>query len=174
MPDGQAIIDVQLKTFTEIKPDLSLELRIEPLELTFDLLVEIDLTARPSYNRDKFHAYDAFLCGWSLAHPRFRTQGTRPAVVMVSPNHHAALGRAREADELMTGRIGAMGSPAEHWYYAGRDHMFFATEGDIHRGDLSVLALPAHPPGLRERLTGSRELALRGVSLLTYPGQGVA
>ena len=112
VPDGQAIIDVQLKTFTEIKPDLSLELRIEPLKLTFDLLVEIDLTARPSYNRDKFLAYDAFLCGWSLAHPRYRTQGTRPAVVFVSPNNHAALACAREADELMTGQDRRHGRPS--------------------------------------------------------------
>ena len=138
VPDGQAIIDLELKTFTEIKPDLSLELRIEPLKLTFDLLVEIDLTARPSYNRDKFLAYDAFLCGWSLAHPRYRAQGTRPAVVFVSADNHAALACAREADELMTGRIGVMGSPAEHWYYAGRDHLFFAVEDDIHHGDLSA------------------------------------
>ena len=113
VPDGQAIIDLELKTFAEIKPDLSLELRIEPPKLTFDLLVEIDLTARPSYNREKFLAYDAFLCGWSLAHPRYRTQGTRPAVVFVSPNNHAALACAREADELMTGRIGVMGASAE-------------------------------------------------------------
>jgi len=49
VPDGQAIIDIELKTFTEIKPDLSLELRVEPQKLTFDLLVELDLTARPSY-----------------------------------------------------------------------------------------------------------------------------
>jgi hypothetical protein len=153
--------------------DLSLELRIEQMKLTFDMLVEIDLTARPSYNREKFLAYDAFLCGWSLAHPRYRAQGTRPAVVFVSPSSHAALGCARAADELMSGRIGAMGTPAEHWYYAGRDHVFFAIEGDIHTGNLSALALPAYPPGLRERLTGSRELALGGASLLTNPGPGV-
>ena len=167
VPDGQAIIDLELKTFTEIKPDLSLELRLEPLKLTFDLLVEIDLTARPSYNREKFLAYDAFLCGWSLAHPRYRTQGTRPAVVFVSPNNQAALACAREADELMTGRIGVMGSTPNHWYYAGRDHLFFAIEADIHHRDLRALALPAQPPGLRERLTGSRELALECVSLLS-------
>ena len=53
----------------------------------------------------------------------------------------------------MTGRIGVMGAPAEHWYYAGRDHLFFAVEEDIHQGMLSALALPAQPPGLRERLT---------------------
>ena len=167
VPDGQAIIDLELKTFTEIKPDLSLELRIEPLKLTLDLLVEIDLTARRSYNREKFLAYDAFLCGWSLAHPRYRAHGTRPAVVFVSPNNHAALACAREADELMTGRIGVMGAAAQHWYYAGRDHLFFAIEADIHGGELMALALPAQPPGLREKLTGSRELALDGVSLLT-------
>ncbi|MHB1571099.1 MAG: replication-relaxation family protein, partial [Solirubrobacteraceae bacterium] len=174
VPDGQAIIDVELKAFTEIKPDLSLELRFESLKLTFDLLVEIDLTARPSYNRDKFLAYDAFLCGWSLAHPRYRALGTRPAIVFVNPNNHAALTCAREADELMTGRIGAMGTPAEHWYYAGRDHIFFAAESDIHHGDLSVLALPPHPPGLRERLTGSRELGLTRASLVTDPSPEVA
>jgi hypothetical protein len=168
IPDGQAIIDVELKAFTEIKPDLSLELRIG--KLTFDLLVEIDLTARPSYNRDKFLAYDAFLCGWSLAHPRYRTQGTRPAVVFVSQTKHAALACAREADQFVTGRIGAMGAPAEHWYYAGRHHLFFAAESDVHHGDLSALALPSHPPGLRERLTGSPELALGRVSLVRERG----
>ena len=113
VPDGQAIIDLELKTFTEIKPDLSLELRVESLKLTFDLLVELDLTARPSYNREKFLAYDAFLCGWSLAHPRYRAQGTRPAVVFVSPSNHAALACAHVADELMTGRIGVMGGRAK-------------------------------------------------------------
>jgi hypothetical protein len=170
VPDGQAIIDVELKTFTEIKPDLSLELRIKEMKLTCDLLVEVDLTARPSYNHDKFVAYDAFLCGWSLAHPRYQAQGTRPAVIFVSPNNHAALACACEADELMTGRIGAMGAPAEHWYYAGRDHLFFAAESDIHHGDLSALSLPPHPPGLRERLSGSRELGLGRVSLVRAPG----
>ena len=48
----------------------------------------------------------------------------------------------------MTGRIGVMGTPAEHWYYAGRDHLFFAVEADIHRGELSALALPPQPPTL--------------------------
>ena len=163
VPDGQAIIDVELKTFSEVKPDLSLELRIDSLKLTFDLLVELDLTARPSYNRDKLLAYDAFLCGWSLAHPRFRTQGTRPVVVFVCPNAHAALACAREADEALTGRIGVMGTPAEHWYFAGRDHLFFAVESDIHHGDLSALGpptAPAQPP--RTTYRSARPRANRG------------
>jgi hypothetical protein len=167
VPDGQAIIDLELKTFTEIKPDLSLELRVEPLKLTFDLLVEVDLTARRSYNREKFLAYDAFLCGWCLGHPRYRSQGTRPAVVFVCPDNRAALACAREADELMTGRIGVMGAPAGRWYYAGRDHLFFAIEEEIHHAELAAFALPPAPPGLRERLNGTRELALETVSVLS-------
>ena len=167
--DGQAIIDLELKTFAEIKPDLSLELRIEPLKLTFDLLVEVDLTTRPSYNREKFLAYDAFLCGWGLAHARYRAQGTRPAVVFVSSSSRAALACAQEADELMTGRIGVMGARAGHWYYAGRDHLFFAVEDNIHHGELTAWALPPNPPGPRERLNGSRELALEQVRLLSDP-----
>jgi hypothetical protein len=47
IPDKQAIIDLGLKVFTEVKPDLSLELRIDTPKLTFDLLVELDLTADP-------------------------------------------------------------------------------------------------------------------------------
>jgi hypothetical protein len=166
IPEGQAIIDLEPKNFSEVKPDVSLELRVDALKLTFDLLVELDLTARPSYNRDKLLAYDAFLCGWSLAHPRYRAQGTRPAVVFLCPNPHAAIALAREADQALTGRIGVMGTAAEHWYYPGRDHTFFAIETDIHHGDLSALALPGRPPGLRERLTGTHELSLERVSLV--------
>jgi hypothetical protein len=166
LPEGQAIVDLELKTFTEIKPDLSLELRSETLNLTCDLLVELDLTARPSYNREKFLAYDAFLCGWALVHGRYRAQGTRPAVVFVAPNNRAALACAQEADELMTGRLGIMGSPAENWYYPGRDHVFFSAEADLHYGEHTALALPARPPGLRERVTGSRELSLERVGLV--------
>ena len=67
----------------------------------------------------------------------------------------------------MTGRIGPMGAPPEHWYHAGRDHLFFAGEGDIHRGELMALALPPHPPLLRAQLTQTRELTVQSVSLLS-------
>ena len=126
----------------------------------------MDLTSRPSYNREKLVAYDAFLCAWSLAHPRYQAQGTRPAVVFVCSDARSVLALAREADQAMTGRIGMMGTGPEHWYHAGRDHVFFAVEPDIHHGDLTALALPARPPGLRERLTDSRELELERVALL--------
>jgi hypothetical protein len=166
LPDGQAIIDLQQGAFTEVKPDLSLELHIPSMRLTFDLLVEVDLTARPAYNHDKFLAYDAFLCGWSLAHRRYHTQGTRPAVVFVCPDPRGTLILAREADEAMTGRIGVMGTTPEHWYFPGRDHVFFTTEADLHHHDLTALALPGRPPGLRQRLSDTRELRVERVQLL--------
>jgi len=146
---------------------VSLELRIQAMSLSFDLLVELDLTSRPSYNRDKLIAYDAFLTGWCLAHPRYGAQGTRPVVVFVCSEARAALALAREADETMTGRIGVMGTGPEHWYHAGRDHTFFAVEADIYHSEPSALALPPKPPGLRQRLTGNRDLELERVELLS-------
>jgi DNA-binding Lrp family transcriptional regulator len=166
VPDGHAILD--LPDFREIKPDVSLELRIPTLRLTFDLLVELDLTGRPSYNHEKFLAYDAFLTGWALAHPRYRTLGTRPVAVFVCRDAQTALACAHEADRVMTGRIGAMGMPPQEWYYAGRDHVFFATEPDIHHGSLAALALPALPPRVREKLTGSDQIELNRVDLLPH------
>jgi hypothetical protein len=74
---------------------------------------------------------------------------------------------ANAADEILTGRIGLMGSPAEQWYYGGRDHLFFVLEEDIHHREVGGMALPPRPPGLRERLTGSRELSLEPVSLVS-------
>ena len=164
VPDGHAILD--LPEFREIKPDLSLELRIPSLRLTFDLLVELDLTGRPSYNHEKFLAYDAFLTGWALAHPRYRTLGTRPVAVFVCPDARTALAHAQQADHAMTGRLGAMGTPPHEWYYAGRDHVFFGAEPDVHHGSLAALALPPLPPAVREKLTGNDQLELARVDLL--------
>ena len=108
VPDGHAILD--LPPFREIKPDVSLELRVPSLRLTFDLMLELDLTGRPSYNREKFLAYDSFLTGWALEHPRYRTLGTRPVVVFVCRDAPTALSYAQEADRSDDGRIGAMGT----------------------------------------------------------------
>jgi hypothetical protein len=166
LPDGQAMIDLELTAFGEIKPDLSLEVRIEAIKLTFDLLVELDLTARPSYNRDKLLAYDAFLCGWCLAHPRYRTLQTRPIVLFVCRDERALLGLAKVADEALTGRMGLMGTPAEQWYFPAREHVYFAIETDVHSRRLTALSLPKLPPDIREKLNGDRELALAPVSLL--------
>jgi hypothetical protein len=53
-----------------------------------------------------------------------------------------------------------MGAATDQWYFAGRDHLFFALEGDIHHGRLRALGLPQFPPAVRERLSGDRHLAV--------------
>jgi hypothetical protein len=87
-------------------------------------------------------------------------------VVFVCTDPHAVRACEREADVAFTGRIGVMGTPAEHWYYPGRDHVLFAVEADVHRGDLSALALPSQPPPLRKQLTGQSDPGLAYAVLL--------
>ena len=122
----------------------------------------------PSYNHDKFLAYDAFLCGWSLAHRRYQTQATRPAIVFVCPDAHAALACAREADAALTGRIGVMGTPPGHWYFPGRDHLFFAVEADVRRRWRSTAARPPAAAARTARAAhrGERDLQVTRVALL--------
>jgi hypothetical protein len=167
LPDKQTIIDVALKTFTEIQPDLSLELRIPSIKLTFDLLVELDLTSRPSYNHDKLLGYVPMRL--EPRPPPLPNPRHPPRHRVRLPQPAAALALAQEADEALTGRIGVMGTGPEHWYHPGRDHTFFAVEADIHHRSLSALALPAQPPGLREKLTGQRDLEIARVELLPKP-----
>jgi hypothetical protein len=146
VPDGQSIIDIELKSFTEIKPDLSLELRVEPQKLTFDLLVEVDLAARPSYNRDKFLAYDAFLCGWSLAHPRYRV-GRRSVGVPPMPARPrrpppvSGSSHERERAHVVPRTPAHQRVRGEHWYYAGRDHLFSSRRRPSRRGGRHVRAV---------------------------------
>jgi hypothetical protein len=59
-----------------------------------------------------------------------------------------------------------MGAPADQWYYAGRQDVFFARESDVHGHRLPALALPSLPPDTRERLAGDQGLALTPVELL--------
>jgi hypothetical protein len=76
-----------------------------------------------------------------------------------------AITYAQAADQTMKGSIGITGSAPQDRYYPGRDHIFFATESDLHRGDLAALALPPLPPELREALDGTSSLSLSRVLL---------
>jgi len=163
-PRGQTAIDLQIPQPREIKPDVTLELKAG--EIVFDMLVEIDLTERPAYNRDKLAAYDAFLCAWWRTVPRYQRLGGPPIVVWVSRNQRAALNLAQTADEVLTGRCGVIGQPPPEWYHAGRDHTFFAVEDHVHRGSLQLLALPELPPKARRDRDGDTTLHLDGAQLI--------
>jgi hypothetical protein len=165
-PKHIGIFDVDSAHFATIAPDAILEVKVPDPQLTIDLCVEMDLTDRTSYNREKFCRYDAFLCAWWSEHRRYRQLGVRPAVVFVCRTPELALSYARAADEEMYGSIGVTGSASHERYYAGREHLFFATESDIYNGSLAALALPPLPPLVRSALDGETTLAVERVNLI--------
>ena len=56
----------------------------------------------------------------------------------------------------MAGLIGAMGSATHEWYYAGRDHIFFAAEADIYHDSLSARVAPRASSGGAQHAHGQR------------------
>ena len=150
--------------FAELKPDATIELRI-PGQFTFDLLFELTLTAKPSHNRAKFAAYDAFLLGWWREHRRYQHLRGRPVVLFVFASEDALRANAEIADREITGRLGIIGIPQHEWYWPAREHTFFAQEEDIHHGALRCFALPKLPKSVRDAL-GQQEPTLREVRML--------
>jgi hypothetical protein len=167
LPDGYAVTDVP--PLRSLEPDLSIELRLHHRgqRLTTDLHVEIDNTKSAEYNAEKFRAYDALLCGWSLAHRRYRALGSRPVALFVCSNVDSMRGLMRRADAEMTGRVGVKGTAdPSRWYHAGRDHFLFTTIELIHYGLPTAWMLPPQPPRIREQLGETDGYRARPVSLL--------
>jgi hypothetical protein len=161
-----AIFDLDSAEVARIEPDAACEVRLAEDALTFDLIIEMDLTDRSSYNIPKFKRYDTFLTGWWSETRRYQQLGTRPIVVFVCPTAETALTYAQAADQTLRGSIGVTGSPAHKRYYPAREHIFFAVNADIYNNDLTVLALPPMPPNIREALDGDRTLTLSRVLLV--------
>jgi len=160
--------------FTTVDPDATIEIRVanarrgpdaERRGLTFDLMLEIDRTHRPSYNVTKFVAYDALLTAWWSQTARYQQLGTRPIVLFVTPNWHAAQECARAADEHMTGAIASQGRPAHEWHYAGREHIFFMAEEDLYFRSFRALGLDPLTPAMRIALGHGARHQPRVVSL---------
>ncbi len=165
-PKHIGIFDVDSEHFATIEPDAIIEVKIPKPQLTIDVCVEMDLTDRAAYNIEKFRRYDAFLAGWWGEHRRYRQIGTRPAVVFVCRTADLALSYARAADEVLRGNVGVTGSATHERYYPAREHLFFATETDLHHGSLAALALPPLPPTVRAALDGETTLAVERVNLI--------
>jgi hypothetical protein len=150
--------------FPELKPDATVEIRI-PGHFTFDLLLELTLTAKPSHNRAKFVAYDAFLLGWWREHRRYQHLRGRPVILFVFASEEALRANAEIADREINGRLGIIGIPQHEWYWPAREHTFFALEEDIHHGALRCFALPKLPRSVRDTL-GQQDPPLREVRML--------
>ncbi len=159
------IFDVDSAEVARLEPDATCEIELAEDGLTFDLIVELDLTDRTEYNVAKFRRYDAFLTAWWGEMRRYEQLGTRPVVVFVCSTPEIAATYARAADETLRGSIGVTGSPAHERYYPAREHIFFLAETDIYDGELAALALPALPPEVREALDGTRSPSLARVLL---------
>jgi hypothetical protein len=166
LPKHVGIFDVDSADVGRIEPDAICEVHLSEHGITFDLIIELDLTDRASYNVPKLRRYDAFLTGWWGELRRYRQLGTRPGVLFVCRNADVVLACARAADETLRGSVGVTGSPAHERYYPAREHVWFAEESDIYNGSLAVLALPSLPPDVREALDGTRDLSLARVLLL--------
>lgn len=159
------IFDVDSANFGRLEPDAICEVRLAEDALTLDVIVELDLTDRVSYNVPKFKRYDAFLTAWWSETRRYQQLGIRPVVVFVCRTRQIAETYALAADETLRGSIGVTGSPTHERYYPAREHLFFVAEEDIYHGDLGALALPALPPDVREALDGTRAAGLSRVLL---------
>ena len=159
------IFDVDSADVARLEPDAICEVHLAEDGLTFDLIIELDLTDRTSYNVPKFRHYDAFLTAWWGEMRRYQQLGTRPVVVFVCGAPQIALAYARAADETLRGSVGLRAVPPTSATTPAREHIFFVAEADIYDGDLSALALPALPPEVREALDGTRSLSLARVLL---------
>ncbi len=110
--------------FAELKPDATIEIRI-PGQFTFDLMLELTLSGKPSHNQPKFAAYDAFLLGWWREHRRYQHLRGRPVVLFVFATDEAMRANAELADRRLDGRLGVIGTPQHDWYWPARSHTFF-------------------------------------------------
>ena len=155
----------------EIKPDLSLELRIDAAEARPSTCSSSSTSpaAPPTTTTSSSPTTPSSPAGASPTRAT-ETQGTRPVVVFVCPDPRAALACAREADAALTGRIGAMGTPRRALVLRRpRPHSSSPSSPTSTTAPCRRSRCPPLPPGLRERLTGSRELRLTRVALL--PGK---
>jgi Replication-relaxation len=97
-------------------------------------LIEYDRTRRVDKNYEKFRRYDAFLCSW-WHHTRSSEQDTLPFVVFVCEDEAHRDAFLRAADTDLTGHLWKPGMDVSEHEYAGRDHILFAVEPNMHRGE---------------------------------------
>jgi len=169
LPRHLTVAGLATYEFAELKPDLSIEVSIKTVRppLVTDLLVELNRSGGSNHNRPKLAAYDAFLTGWCLGHPRYRQRGHRPILLFIARDTEDAMAVLRVADEVMVGQFGVTGTDdPTRWYYAGRDHLLVMEEEEIHHGSIRCWALPPLPAHVRRDVEGTDEFIPRRVSLL--------
>jgi hypothetical protein len=164
--DYGLIRDLREETFAPIVPDATLMLELDEGQRRYELLVELDRTARPTKNIDKLRRYDALITAWWRGSDRYRGAKEPPRIVFVCGDELQAESLMRVADNEVTGRHSRSGRPRKEWPSPGRERMWFVAEPDMHQESLRAWKLPAHP-GSEElpRVFGAREVKLPGTPL---------
>lgn len=126
-------------------------------------LIEYDRTRRVDKNFEKFLRYDNFLC-WSWRQTWLARQHAEPFVMFIchDDDHRATF--LDVADRQLTGHLWHSSKGVGAQDYAGRDHLLFAIEDQVHSGSAIAARVPAFPPGHPERTTQDES---RGVRLPT-------
>jgi hypothetical protein len=164
--DYGSIRDLREETFAPIVPDATLLLELDEGQRRYELLIELDRTARPTKNVDKLRRYDALVTAWWRGSDRYRGAKEPPRVVFVCGDELQAESLMRVADHEVTGRHTKSGRPKREWLSPGRERMWFVAERDMHEESLRAWKLPAHPDSEDEsRVLGVREVKLPGTPL---------
>lgn len=166
LPEHTWLYEIESSQFAEIQPDATCEIRLTEPKLTFDLLIELDLTGKTPPQQEKLRRYDALLAAWWMRLRRYEHLRTRPILIIVCQDIDTMRRYAHAADQTLKAAIGATGSPAHERYYPGREHTLLAIEQDIHHGQAVVYALPSLPPEVREAVDGNLSLTLSRMLML--------
>lgn len=145
MPERIYFRDLRRETFAPVVPDATLRIELEEEERRFELLVELDRTARPTKNTDKLRRYDALITAWWRGADRYRGAKEPPTVVFVCRDRDQAVALMRVAHLEVTGQLSRWSGKERRWS-PGREHMLFVAEREIHDASLASWMLSPHPP----------------------------
>jgi Replication-relaxation len=130
------------------------------------LLVELDdrlaSTRAHASAVAKLERYDHLLAGWSVCAPRFAGRPSpsgcvspsgrgapRLVVVFLCRDRPRARECARRADHVLSASRAYAGEHPRDWEYPGRAAVVFASERDVHEGQLLAYGVPRLPPAVR-------------------------
>jgi hypothetical protein len=94
---------------------------------------------------------DHLIAGWWALVPRYVRLGAPPTAVILCPDHEAASGLVRIADEILVACHARIGKPPEEWAYPGREGVVIAVERDLHDGRLVGYRVPSVAASARRR-----------------------
>jgi hypothetical protein len=140
------------------------------------LLVELDdrlaSTRAHASAVAKLERYDHLLAGWSVCALRFAGRPSpsggvppggrgapRPVVVFLCRDRPRARECTRRADHVLSACRAYAGEHPRDWEYPGRAAVVFASERDVHEGQLLAYGVPRLPPAVRVAAAGGDPLA---------------